>query len=95
MADPQALDIALEVNGVTRQSSNTAQMVIGINALVAGASRLMTLEPGDVILTGTPAGVGAPRGTFLHDGDVIRVTIERLGSITHTIKDVKDLKEQS
>ena len=85
--DPQALSITLEVNGETKQSSNTAQMVIGIDALVAGASRLMTLEPGDVILTGTPAGVGAPKGTFLHDGDVVQVTIERLGSITHTIKE--------
>lgn len=87
VADPQALAITLSVNGVVKQDSNTAQMVIGIDDLVAGASRLMTLEPGDLVLTGTPAGVGAPKGTFLHDGDVVTVTIERLGSITHTIEE--------
>lgn len=85
--DPQDLSISLSVNGETKQSSHTSQMVIGVDALVAGASRLMTLEPGDVILTGTPAGVGAPHGTFLHGGDVVTVTIERLGSITHTIEE--------
>ncbi len=83
--DPQDLSISLSVNAVTKQSSHTSQMVIGVDALIAGASRLMTLEPGDVVLTGTPAGVGAPRGTFLRDGDVVTVSIERLGSITHTI----------
>ena len=85
--DPQDLDIELSVNGQTMQSSSTAQMVIGIDALVAGASRLVTLEPGDVILTGTPAGVGAARGTFLGHGDVVTATIEHLGSITHTIEE--------
>ena len=87
VADPQALSIELSVNGEVKQSSHTSQMVIGVDALVAGASRLTTLEPGDVILTGTPAGVGAPRGTFLGDGDVVTVTIEGLGSITHTLQE--------
>ena len=85
--DPQALAIGLSVNGEVKQSSNTADMVVGVHGLVAAASRLMTLEPGDLILTGTPAGVGMPRGTFLADGDVVTVTIERLGSITHTIEE--------
>ena len=87
IADPQDLDIELRVNGQVMQSSSTSQMVIGIDALIAAASRLLTLEPGDVILTGTPAGVGAARGTFLGHGDVVTVTIEALGSIVHTIEE--------
>lgn len=85
--DPQALDIGLSVNGEVKQSSNTGDMVVGVRGLLAAASRLLTLEPGDLILTGTPAGVGMPRGTFLSGGDVVTVTIERLGSITHTIEE--------
>ena len=85
--DPQSLDIGLSVNGEAKQSSNTADMVVGVRGLLAAASRLVTLEPGDLILTGTPAGVGMPHGTFLSGGDVVTVTIERLGSITHTIEE--------
>lgn len=83
--DPQTLDIGLSVNGEVKQASNTADMVVGVSGLLAAASRLMTLEPGDLVLTGTPAGVGMPRQTFLSSGDVVTVTIERIGSITHTI----------
>lgn len=87
--DPQALAIGLSVNDEVKQSSSTSDMVVGVYDLVAAASRLMTLEPGDLILTGTPAGVGMPRNTFLAAGDVVTVTIQRLGSITHTIAAVR------
>lgn len=80
--DPQALAISLAVNGVVKQDSNTADMVAGVRQLVSGASHTMTLEPGDVILTGTPAGVGVPRNEYLHPGDRVEVTIEGIGSLT-------------
>jgi len=79
--DPQALTVRLWVNDTLKQDSTTAQMVVGVNELVAAASRLVTLEPGDVVLTGTPAGVGMPRQTFLKPGDLVTVEIEGLGRI--------------
>ena len=81
--DPQALKIRLDVNGIVKQDSNTSQMVSDVNRLVAAASRLMTLEPGDLILTGTPAGVGLPRKEFLQIGDVVSVEIQGLGRISN------------
>lgn len=83
--DPQDLSITLQVNGETKQKSNTSQMVVDIAHLIAGASRTTTLEPGDVLLTGTPAGVGLPRNTFLRPGDVVTVEIENLGRISNHI----------
>ncbi len=79
--DPQALAMELRVNGEVRQSADTSQMIFGVAQLVAFASRFLTLEPGDVIATGTPAGVGATTGTFLADGDVMAATIEGLGTL--------------
>jgi 2-keto-4-pentenoate hydratase/2-oxohepta-3-ene-1,7-dioic acid hydratase in catechol pathway len=85
--DPQALDLWLSVNGETRQKSNTADMVFGCAALVSHCSRFMTLEPGDLIITGTPQGVGMgmkpPR--FLRAGDVVTLGIAGLGSQTQRI----------
>lgn len=83
--DPQALKIRLDVNGVVKQDSNTSHMVVDVNRLVAAASRLMTLEPGDVILTGTPAGVGMPRQDFLSPGDVVTVEIEGIGRLSNEL----------
>jgi hypothetical protein len=72
--DPQDLAIRTAVSGEVMQSARTKEMLFGVAALVAYASQLMTLEPGDVILTGTPAGVGAARTPprWLRDGDVVR-----------------------
>jgi len=83
--DPQQLGLRLVLNGVVRQEASTADMVIGVNRLVAAASRLMTLHPGDVILTGTPAGVGAPRGEFLKPGDVMTVEIDGIGVLENQV----------
>lgn len=83
--DPQRLSVTLTVNGVTRQSGTTADMIHSVAELVAFSSRLMTLRPGDVILTGTPAGVGATTGTFLAPGDVVVTEIEGLGALTTRI----------
>lgn len=85
ISNPQNLEMILAVNGVVKQKSNTSAMVIGIARLISGASRMTTLEPGDVILTGTPAGVGLPRKEFLHPGDVVTVEIESIGRITNRI----------
>lgn len=84
--DPQALSITTRVNGVVRQAGTTANMVLDVARLVADASNLVTLEAGDVILTGTPAGVGASSGTFLADGDEVEVTIEHVGTIRNRVQ---------
>jgi 2-keto-4-pentenoate hydratase/2-oxohepta-3-ene-1,7-dioic acid hydratase in catechol pathway len=82
--DPQALAISCEVNGRTVQKSSTREMVFGVAELVSFLSRTMTLEPGDVIATGTPPGVGVARTPqwFLRPGDEVVVEIEGLGRLT-------------
>jgi 2-keto-4-pentenoate hydratase/2-oxohepta-3-ene-1,7-dioic acid hydratase in catechol pathway len=85
IADPQCLSIRLSVNGVVKQDSNTSDMVCGIWDLIAQASAVVTLEPGDVIATGTPAGVGAPRGDFLQPGDEVAVDIDQLGCLRNPV----------
>ena len=80
--DPQALGMWLTVNGETRQRGSTRNMVFGVAALVSYVSQFMTLLPGDVISTGTPAGVGLgikPDPVFLRPGDVVELGIDRLG----------------
>jgi 2-keto-4-pentenoate hydratase/2-oxohepta-3-ene-1,7-dioic acid hydratase in catechol pathway len=79
--DPQSLAMSLRVGDVVHQNSTTAGMIHSVAELVAFSSRLMTLEPGDVILTGTPAGVGAASGTYLKAGDVMVAEIEGLGTL--------------
>jgi 2-keto-4-pentenoate hydratase/2-oxohepta-3-ene-1,7-dioic acid hydratase in catechol pathway len=88
ISDPQKLGIRCLVNGQTRQNSNTREMVFDCLAMIEHLSQAMTLEPGDVILTGTPAGVGAvskpPR--FLVAGDVVRVEIDGIGAIENRVE---------
>ena len=84
IADAQNLDMTLKINGQTRQSANTAQMIYPIADIVSFCSHLMTLEPGDIISTGTPSGVGLATGNFLKAGDTIECTIEGLGTLTNT-----------
>ena len=83
--DPQSLDIRLDVNGIVKQDSNTSQMVVDVNHLIAAASRVMTLQPGDVLLTGTPAGVGMPRRDFLRPRDVVTAEIVGVGRLSNEI----------
>jgi acylpyruvate hydrolase len=85
--DPQDLRITTHVNGELRQDSSTSDLVFGPQELVDFIAQTCTLEPGDLILTGTPSGVGMsmdPR-RFLASGDVIRIEIESLGAIEHAV----------
>jgi 2-keto-4-pentenoate hydratase/2-oxohepta-3-ene-1,7-dioic acid hydratase in catechol pathway len=79
--DPQALAMRLSVNGQTRQESTTGAMIFTVAETIAFCSRFMTLEPGDVILTGTPSGVGATTQTWLQPGDRIEAWIDKLGTL--------------
>jgi 2-keto-4-pentenoate hydratase/2-oxohepta-3-ene-1,7-dioic acid hydratase in catechol pathway len=81
--DPQKLAIRLWVNGVLKQDSNTGNMIFNLAEQIADLSSRLTLHPGDLILTGTPAGVGAGRGEFLKAGDVVKVWIEGIGEISN------------
>jgi len=86
--DPQSLDLKTWVNGELRQDSNTCDLIFGPQELVEFIAQTCTLQPGDLILTGTPSGVGQafdpPR--FLSSGDTIRIEIERLGAIEHSVE---------
>ncbi len=86
IADPHNLDISLTLNGETMQSSNTRELVFKIPETIAFLSSVMTLEPGDVVLTGTPAGVGFSRKPprWLAPGDEIVVCVEGLGELRNT-----------
>jgi 2-keto-4-pentenoate hydratase/2-oxohepta-3-ene-1,7-dioic acid hydratase in catechol pathway len=83
--DPQDLRLRLWVNGELQQDESTADMICTVAELISAASEVVTLEPGDVIPTGTPAGVGAGRGRFLRAGDVVRTTIDRLGTLENIV----------
>jgi 2-keto-4-pentenoate hydratase/2-oxohepta-3-ene-1,7-dioic acid hydratase in catechol pathway len=81
IADPHALDFTLELNGEERQRSSSSNMIYDIYDQIAYLSQVMTLEPGDLLATGTPAGVGIAGNRFMKDGDVVRVAIDGLGAI--------------
>ena len=81
IGDPQKLGLKLWVNGVLKQDSNSSDMIYTLAEQIEQLSAGMTLYPGDLILTGTPAGVGAGRGEFLKAGDVVKLWIENIGEI--------------
>ncbi len=85
--DPHVLDLSLTVNGVTKQSSNTRHMLFKVDDLIADISAGMTLEPGDIIATGTPDGVGAGRDPqeWVWPGDVIEGQVQGIGSLRHPV----------
>ncbi|MEI4803562.1 fumarylacetoacetate hydrolase family protein [Bacillus sp. FJAT-51639] len=93
LTDPSGLDIVLTVNGEKRQQSNTANLVFSVQYLVAFLSDLMTLEPGDVILTGTPGGVGVARNpqAFLKDGDIVRIEVDQVGVLENRVKQTSEV----
>ncbi|WP_027408984.1 fumarylacetoacetate hydrolase family protein [Anoxybacteroides tepidamans] len=85
--NPNRLHIETKVNGETRQKANTEQFIFPVETIISTISQGMTLEPGDIIATGTPAGVGKgmkpPR--FLQSGDVVEITIEKIGTLRNSI----------
>ncbi len=85
--DPQALGIRAVLNGETMQESTTANMVFGVAEIIAFVSQAITLEPGDLIATGTPAGVGAFRDppVFMQPGDEITIEIDGVGALTNAV----------
>lgn len=92
LTDPSGLDISLYVNGEQRQHSNTENLVFSVQKLVEFISNLMTLEPGDVIMTGTPGGVGVamdPPG-FIKDGDVVRIEVDKVGVLENKVEKVRE-----
>ena len=83
--DPHALDIRLTLNGRVMQQSNTANLIFNVPTLISYLSQMLTLQPGDIISTGTPPGVGFARRppVFLQDGDVVEIFVERVGTMRH------------
>ncbi len=90
ITDPHNLDLFTEVNGEQRQSSNTKHLIFNCFDLVEHLSTAFTLEPGDLVLTGTPGGVGVVEGKFLKKGDVIKISIAELGYIENKVIDEPD-----
>ncbi|WP_343231044.1 fumarylacetoacetate hydrolase family protein [Variovorax sp. WS11] len=88
IGDPHSLAISLKVNGELRQQANTSQMIHDIRAQLSYLSEVMTLEPGDIIATGTPAGVGVAMTPpqFLKEGDVVTIDIERVGQLSNPVR---------
>ncbi len=94
--DPHCLDLELTVNGLTKQHTNTSDLIFSVPFLVSYLSRVLTLDPGDIIATGTPAKLvlseskGSPEASqpqrFLESGDVVEITIEKLGTLTNPIQ---------
>jgi len=83
--DPQALRLSLAVNGKPKQDATTGQMVFPVAAIVAFLSTFITLEPGDLIATGTPAGVGSSTGEYLKPGDVVTATVYGIGTLENPV----------
>jgi 2,4-diketo-3-deoxy-L-fuconate hydrolase len=83
LPDRDDLHVRGEVNDEVRQDASTADLIFPVPELVAYLSAVLTLHPGDLIFTGTPAGVGRPQGKFLRAGDVVRTTIDGIGTLTN------------
>ena len=88
--DPQNLPIKLSVNGQIKQNASTAEMVFPVAAVVSFLSELFTLQPGDVIATGTPSGVGSATGTYLKPGDMVIASIGPIGKLENPVEAEED-----
>ncbi|HUA75256.1 MAG TPA: fumarylacetoacetate hydrolase family protein [Solirubrobacteraceae bacterium] len=86
VGDLQARRLRTRVNGETLQDGTTADQIFSVAETIAWLSRTMTLLPGDIVATGTPAGVGASKGRFLHDGDTVEVEVEGLGTLVNPVR---------
>lgn len=91
--DPHNLNLSLKLNGEERQNSNTKFMLFNINDLIHDLSTVFTLEPGDIIATGTPAGVGAGRNpqAFMWPGDIVEATVEGIGTLKNYVVDSEEV----
>jgi 2-keto-4-pentenoate hydratase/2-oxohepta-3-ene-1,7-dioic acid hydratase in catechol pathway len=87
LLEHNSLRVATRVNGVVRQDSSTSELIFTVPQLLAYISSFLTLDAGDVILTGTPGGTGVAEGRFLGPGDVVTVTIEHIGALSNTFAD--------
>ncbi len=88
VGDPQALSMFLDVNGQRMQTGSTKTMIFGVAEIIAYVSRFVTLQPGDLVITGTPPGVGegkTPEAIFLKPGDTIHLGVDRLGEQRQTV----------
>jgi 2-keto-4-pentenoate hydratase/2-oxohepta-3-ene-1,7-dioic acid hydratase in catechol pathway len=85
LEDPHSLRLRTRVNDEIRQDASTADMIFNVPEIIAFISRVLTLEPGDLIATGTPGGVGSARGTFLKPGDTVEIEIEHIGTLRNTL----------
>ena len=88
--NPHNLNLSLKLNGIEKQNSNTKLLLFNINALIEDLSTVFTLEAGDIIATGTPAGVGAGRNPqeWMKDGDVMECFVEGIGTIVNTVREI-------
>ena len=86
IADPQSLKLQLAVNGEIKQDSTTANQIFSVAAVIEFISSFVTLEPGDIISTGTPAGVGNTTNTYLRQGDAVEATIDQIGTIRSPVE---------
>ena len=84
--DLGSLGLRTRINGRTVQEGTTANLIFGVAESIAWLSRTMTLEPGDIIATGTPAGVGGPQGIFLRAGDTVEVEVDGLGAVSNPVR---------
>ena len=88
--DKNSLDLECSVNGELRQKDNTNDLIFDIPYIISYISEFITLEPGDLIFTGTPAGVGATQGKLLKDGDILSTTIEGIGRMENKCVRISD-----
>jgi len=86
VGDLGSLALRTRINGKVVQEGNTSNLIFSVASAVAWLSRTITLAPGDIIATGTPAGVGGPQGIFLRDGDTVEVEIDRLGVLSNPVR---------
>ena len=84
--DLGSLGLRTRINGKVVQEGNTSNLIFSVASAVAWLSRTITLAPGDIIATGTPAGVGGPQGIFLRDGDTVEVEIDSLGVLSNPVR---------
>ena len=85
ISDPQSLDISLRINEELKQHSNTIRMIFSVAELIEFINNIVTLEPGDIISTGTPAGIGAATCTFLKHSDIVKAKIEKIGVLENPV----------